>query len=228
MNPNPNYNPNPNPNYNLNYNPNYNPNPTNFELTMLTNSMVYLNNYIRTVNSSIEYLNNASANIRHMQETMYYHYHANNYQLMVNNTELFAIANNGLANSVANNINIVEDLNLEYFEELSLRNLQTIITNNVTECSFCSLCEPLNDSCSITHEDFLPQHRVTKINGCGHIFNSKAINEWLITHQSCPNCRYNILSDSNIISYSVQESDSTFYFNIEDLIKFFRFINQSS
>ena len=227
MNPNPNYNPNPNPNYNLNYNPNYNPNPTNFELTMLTNSMVYLNNYIRTVNSSIEYLNNASANIRHMQETMYYHYHANNYQLMVNNTELFAIANNGLANSVANNINIVEDLNLEYFEELSLRNLQTIITNNVTECSFCSLCEPLNDSCSITHEDFLPQHKVTKINGCGHIFNSKAINAWLITHQSCPNCRYNILSNSNIISYNVQESDITFFFNIEDLIKFFCFIHQS-
>jgi hypothetical protein len=219
---------NPNPNYN----PNYNPNPTNVELTMLINSMVYLNNYIRTVNSSIEYLNNASANIRHMQETMYYHYHANNYQLMVNNTELFARANNGLANSVANsvanNIDIVEDLNLEYFEALSLRNLQTIITNNVTECSFCSLCEPLNESCSITHEDFLPQHRVTKINGCGHIFNSRAINEWLLTHQSCPNCRYNILSDSNIISYSIQESDSTFYFNIEDLIKFFRFINQSS
>jgi hypothetical protein len=211
---------NPNPNYN----PNYNPNPTNFELTMLINSMVYLNNYIRTVNSSIEYLNNASANIRHMQETMYYYYHANNYQSMVNNTQLFARANNGLAN----NINIVEDLNLEYFEALSLRNLQTIITNNVTECSFCSLCEPLNESCSITHEDFLPQHRVTKINGCGHIFNSRAINEWLLTHQSCPNCRYNILSDSNIISYSIQESDSTFYFNIEDLIKFFRFINQSS
>ena len=213
---------------NMNNPNNFNPNnPNNFELTMLHNSMVYLNNYIRTVNSSIEYLNNASANIRHMHETMYYHYHANNYQLMVNNTELFARANNGLANSVANNINIVENLNLEYFEELSLRNLQTIITNNVTECSFCSLCEPLNDSCSITHEDFLPQHRVTKINGCGHIFNSKAINEWLITHQSCPNCRYNILSDSNIISYSVQDSDSTFYFSIEDLIKFFCFINQS-
>ena len=207
---------------NPNFNPNFNPNPNNFELTMLHNSILNLNNYIRTVNSSIQYLNNASANIRYMQENINRYYHANNYQAMVNNTELFARANNGLANTgLANNFTY------EYFEELSLRNLQTIITNNVTECSFCLLCEPLNDSCSITHEDFLPQHKVTKINGCGHIFNSKAINAWLITHQSCPNCRYNILSNSNIISYNVQESDITFFFNIEDLIKFFCFIHQS-
>lgn len=207
---------------NPNFNPNFNPNPNNFELTMLHNSILNLNNYIRTVNSSIQYLNNASANIRYMQENINRYYHANNYQAMVNNTELFARANTGLANTgLANNFTY------EYFEELSLRNLQTIITNNVTECSFCLLCEPLNDSCSITHEDFLPQHKVTKINGCGHIFNSKAINAWLITHQSCPNCRYNILSNSNIISYNVQESDITFFFNIEDLIKFFCFIHQS-
>ena len=189
---------------------------------MIHNSIVNLNNYIRTVNSSIQYLNNASANIRHMQENINRYYHANNYQAMVNNTELFARANTGLANNgLANNFTY------EYFEDLSLRNLQTIITNNITECSFCLLCEPLNESCSITHEDFLPQHKVTKINGCGHIFNSKAINAWLITHQSCPNCRYNILSNSNIISYNVQESDTTFFFNIEDLIKFFCFIHQS-
>ena len=207
---------------NPNFNPNFNPNPNNFELTMLHNSILNLNNYIRTVNSSIQYLNNASANIRYMQENINRYYHANNYQAMVNNTELFARANTGLANTgLANNFTY------EYFEELSLRNLQTIITNNVTECCFCLLCEPLNDSCSITHEDFLPQHKVTKINGCGHIFNSKAINAWLITHQSCPNCRYNILSNSNIISYNVQESDITFFFNIEDLIKFFCFIHQS-
>lgn len=207
---------------NPNFNPNFNPNPNNFELTMLHNSILNLNNYIRTVNSSIQYLNNASANIRYMQENINRYYHANNYQAIVNNTELFARANTGLANTgLANNFTY------EYFEELSLRNLQTIITNNVTECSFCLLCEPLNDSCSITHEDFLPQHKVTKINGCGHIFNSKAINAWLITHQSCPNCRYNILSNSNIISYNVQESDITFFFNIEDLIKFFCFIHQS-
>ena len=208
---------------NPNFNPNFNPNPNNFELTMLHNSILNLNNYIRTVNSSIQYLNNASANIRYMQENINRYYHANNYQAMVNNTELFARANTGLANTgLANNFTY------EYFEDLSLRNLQTIITNNITECSFCLLCEPLNESCSITHEDFLPQHKVTKINGCGHIFNSKAINAWLITHQSCPNCRYNILSNSNIISYNVQESDTTFFFNIEDLIKFFCFIHQSS
>ena len=216
---------NPYPNPNFNPHPNFNPN--NFELTMIHNSILNLNNYIRTVNSSIQYLNNASANIRYMQENINRYYHANNYQAIVNNTELFARANTGLANTGLANNGLANNFTYEYFEDLSLRNLQTIITNNITECSFCLLCEPLNESCSITHEDFLPQHKVTKINGCGHIFNSKAINAWLLTHQSCPNCRYNILSNSNIISYNVQESDTTFFFNIEDLIKFFCFIHQS-
>lgn len=190
---------------------------TNFELTMIQNSIANLNNYIRSVNSSIEYLNNASANIRYMHEHINYYYNSYNFQVLVNNTAAVARQNNNNNNS---------EFTYEYFEELSLRNLKTIIVNNTTECSFCTLCDPLNDTCTITHEEFTHDHRVSKINSCGHIFNTKAITDWLITHQTCPNCRYNILSNSNIISYNDQESNNTFFFNIDELLKYFVFINQ--
>ena len=195
-----------------NFNTNLN---TNFELTMIQNSIANLNNYIRSVNSSIEYLNNASANIRYMHEHINYYYNSYNFQVLVNNSAAVARQNN--TNS---------EFTYEYFEELSLRNLKNIIVSNITECSFCTLCDPLNDTCTITHEEFTHEHRVSKINSCGHIFNSKAITDWLITHQTCPNCRYNILSNSNIISYNDQESNSNFFFNIDELLKYFLFINQ--
>jgi hypothetical protein len=194
---------------------------------MLQNSITNLNNYIRSVNSSIEYLNNASANIRYMHEHINYYYHAYNMQFMVNNTVLFAGLNdNNNTNNVNNTNNINSEFTYEDFQEVSLRNLKNIIANNTTECNFCTLCDPLNESCTITYEEFTPEHKVTKINSCGHIFNSKAINEWLITHQSCPNCRYNILTNSNIISYNDQESNNSFFFKIDELLKYFLFIHQ--
>jgi hypothetical protein len=199
---------------------------------MLNNSITNLNNYVRTVNSSINYLNNATANIRYMQEHINYYYHINNLQLITNNNSAFARENaNSNSNSHSNSqsqSNSNSELTYEYFEELSLRNLKTIIAKNITECLFETLNEPLNESCSITHEEFTPQHNVSKINVCGHIFNTKAINEWLIDHHSCPNCRYNILTNSNIISYNDQELNKTFFFNIDELITFFCFIHQSS
>ena len=213
-------------------NSNSNSSNNNLNLIMLNNSITNLNNYVRTVNSSINYLNNATANIRYMQEHINYYYHVNNLQLIANNNSSFARENSNpnsnLHSNSNSNSNSNSELTYEYFEELSLRNLKTIIAKNITECLFATLNEPLNESCSITHEEFTPQHNVTKINVCGHIFNTKAINEWLIDHHSCPNCRYNILTNSNIISYNDQESNKTYFFNIDELITFFCFIHQSS
>ena len=211
---------------NSNSNSNSNSSNNNLNLIMLNNSITNLNNYVRTVNSSINYLNNATANIRYMQEHINYYYHVNNLQLIANNNLEFARENSNSHSNSHSNSN--SELTYEYFEELSLRNLKTIIAKNITQCLFATLNEPLNESCSITHEEFTPQHNVTKINVCGHIFNTKAINEWLIDHYSCPNCRYNILTNSNIISYNDQESNKTFFFNIDELISFFCFIHQSS
>jgi len=217
---------------NSNSNSNSNSSNNNLNLIMLNNSITNLNNYVRTVNSSINYLNNATANIRYMQEHINYYYHINNLQLIANNNSTFARENSNpnsnLHSNSNSNSNSNSELTYEYFEELSLRNLKTIIAKNITECLFATLNEPLNESCSITHEEFTPQHNVSKINVCGHIFNTKAINEWLIDHHSCPNCRYNILTNSNIISYNDQELNKTFFFNIDELITFFCFIHQSS
>ena len=198
----------------------------NFEQSILHASIVNLNNYITTLNSSIDYLNNASANVRYMQEHINYYYHMNKYRSRTYNTPLIYSSESDTNASTNASTNTSTEYSIEYFEELSLTNLKTIINNNTTQCTFSTLNEPLNESCSITHEEFLPENRVTKINTCEHIFNSRAINEWLITHQTCPNCRYNILIDSNIICYTNQELNVNYFFKVDELFKYICFITQ--
>ena len=70
---------------------------------------------------------------------------------------------------------------------------------------------PNNDTCSITQEIFSIYDNVTIIKECNHIFNSSAIEKWLLRHQTCPNCRYNILTNSNIISYMNPENNKQIF-----------------
>ena len=73
----------------------------------------------------------------------------------------------------------------------------------------------MNESCAICQEDFLENDYVTIINECGHIFKTHHIINWLKQHQTCPNCRYNILTNSNIIKYVNSENMDFFLYNNE-------------
>ena len=73
----------------------------------------------------------------------------------------------------------------------------------------------MNESCAICQEDFLENDYVTIINECGHIFKTHHIINWLKQHQTCPNCRYNILTNSNIIKYINSENMNFFLYNNE-------------
>ena len=70
-----------------------------------------------------------------------------------------------------------------------------------SKISYCCIAVPMNDTCPITQEEFSSNEQVTIIKNCGHIFKNQAIKNWLTQHQTCPICRYNILTNSSIISY---------------------------
>ena len=210
----------------------------NPEFFLLSNYMVIMNNYINSFNSSINYLNNSAYNIRSMQnhiDNYYYglynnnlnvrrnydHYY-NNYQ---NNTSYSENTNqNALLNPNLNinpNLNMNPNLNnlLNYstqdFINLSKYNLESLINNSISKLNYNNIANPLNESCAICQEDFLENEEVTIINECGHIFKSHHIINWLKQDQTCPNCRYNILTNSNIIKYVNSENMNFFLYNNE-------------
>ena len=96
-------------------------------------------------------------------------------------------------------------LNEEY-KILSDENILRIINENVTQLKYSQIENPLNDSCAICQDDFNPDDDVCKINSCGHIFKNNLINNWLKEKHSCPVCRYNILTNSNVNRYIIRRN----------------------
>ena len=92
--------------------------------------------------------------------------------------------------------------NLQHYHGLSNRNINHVINLSTTNINFSDIDNPLNDSCPITQDDFQEDDEVCVINHCKHIFKKNALVNWLHNHQTCPNCRHNILTNTNYLKYT--------------------------
>jgi hypothetical protein len=119
---------------------------------------------------------------------------------------------NASSNSTNNSQNAyLLNYSLEDFENLSDVNMRALIKISTAKINYCCIAVPLNDTCPITQEEFTNNDQVTIIKNCGHIFKTHAIKDWLYQHQTCPVCRYNILTNSNIISYINPDNNKKFF-----------------
>jgi hypothetical protein len=183
----------------------------------MNNLLTFSNNYIHYLNNSVNYLNNS---ITYLNNVMYMNnYYNHNY----NHTNANTNVNVSSANTSSANENNAHLLNydLDDFIKLSNTNIYALIKLNTNDLYYGNIENPTNDSCAITHEKFSNCDEVTMIKECGHIFNSSAIKQWLIEHQTCPNCRHNILTNSNIISYSDPDNNNKTVFLYTNEFKFY-------
>ena len=133
-----------------------------------------------------------------------------------NNSPVTSIPVNAsnLQDSVLSNYSIAD------FSNVSKVNLINIINNNIKKSKYSEIVEPLNESCCITQYEFCGDDEVAMITECKHICKYDALYNWLSQHQTCPICRYNILTKSNIIRYD--DPDDTYrLFLYENEFKFF-------
>jgi len=65
----------------------------------------------------------------------------------------------------------------------------------IETAQFGSIVHPINNVCSITHDVFEPNHQVSRIRQCGHIFNPDSLTHWLRMNNTCPTCRHNLLTE---------------------------------
>jgi len=187
----------------------------------MNNLLTFSNNYIHYLNNSVNYLNNS---ITYLNNVMYMNnYYNHNYNHTNTNTNANANANANSASANSTNENNAHLLNydLDDFIKLSNTNIYALIKSNTNDLYYGNIENPTNDSCAITHEKFSNCDEVTMIKECGHIFNSSAIKQWLIEHQTCPNCRHNILTNSNIISYSDPDNNNKTVFLYTNEFKFY-------
>ena len=177
-----------------------------------------INNYISYLNNSVIYLNNSLIYLNNLMYINNQHSYNNQHNSYNNQHNSY----NNQHNSYNNQHNNAYLLNydLDDFKKLSNINIYALIKVNTLELYYGNIENPTNDTCAITHEKFSNCDEVTMIKECGHIFNSCAIKKWLVEHQTCPNCRHNILTNSNIISYLNPENNKT-YFLYSSEFKFF-------
>tara|TARA_E500000178_G_scaffold227957_1_gene224728 strand:- start:776 stop:1600 length:825 start_codon:yes stop_codon:yes gene_type:complete len=100
--------------------------------------------------------------------------------------------------------------NINNYRQLSNQNLSEILNNNITIKKYSDIENPLNDSCAITHDTFNQDDHVACLNHCKHIFKYDPLVNWLNQHQTCPICRDNILTGTNIVKYTNSNDETMF------------------
>jgi hypothetical protein len=210
----------------------------NANTATMNNLLTFSNNYIHYLNNSVNYLNNSITylnNVMYMNNYYINNANASNTNVISNtnvasNTNVISNSNVTSNTNVASNTNVIStnennahlfNYDFDDFIKLSNTNIYALIKSNTIDLYYGNIENPTNDSCAITHEKFSNCDDVTMIKECGHIFNSGAIKLWLIQHQTCPNCRHNILSNSNIISYSDPDNNNKTVFLYTNEFKFY-------
>ena len=92
--------------------------------------------------------------------------------------------------------------NREYFRNLSQENISTIIENNIEKTTFNLVDNPNDTICAICQDDFESDTEVGVMKHCNHIFKYDSLITWIHQKHTCPKCRYNILTNTNMICYN--------------------------
>ena len=189
----------------------------------LNNLLIFSNNYMQFLNTSTHNVNTLISSIintnnqQNLNQQNAYQQNLNQqnaYQQNLNQQNAYQ-QNAYQQNAYQQNAYLLH-YKLADFEKLSDTNVYAIIKTATEKVFYGDIENPNNDSCSITQEVFSIYDNVTIIKECGHIYKSIAIEKWLKQHQTCPNCRHNILTDTNIISYINPETNKhIFLYNNE-------------
>jgi hypothetical protein len=92
--------------------------------------------------------------------------------------------------------------NREYFRNLSQENISAIIENNIQRTTFNLVDNPNDTMCAICQDDFEYNTEVGVMTHCNHIFKYDSLITWIRQKHTCPKCRYNILTNTNMICYN--------------------------
>jgi hypothetical protein len=118
-------------------------------------------------------------------------YRHSHYHFYHNYDTLF---NDNNHNVEINNVEINEPYNpLDIIQQGSEGRIHIVINaDEIQECTFSDIENPISLICPITFMEFSPNSNVSMITHCNHIFDPDSLKVWLSTHKNCPVCRYNL------------------------------------
>ena len=195
-----------------------------FNLQYFNYNITSMQNYMNTYNHNAENAGTTGYGVERANRLNRRNRILNRINRNISNTNTNRQNNSPVTSPPVNTSNLHDSILSNYgiadFSNVSKVNLINIINNNIKKSKYSEIVEPLNESCCITQDEFCGDDEVAMITECKHICKYDALYNWLSQHQTCPICRYNILTKSNIIRYD--DPDDTYrLFLYENEFKFF-------
>jgi hypothetical protein len=109
--------------------------------------------------------------------------------------------------------------NTNNLEPVIVRPSRTQILNSTSVISIrdIPLSQRFYNVCPISYETFTEDTVVTRINECGHYFDTNSINEWFNRNVRCPVCRYDIRNISEDSTQRVNRQEQTSDMSTSDI-----------
>tara|TARA_Y100000389_G_scaffold51462_1_gene47158 strand:- start:1344 stop:2015 length:672 start_codon:yes stop_codon:yes gene_type:complete len=209
----------------------------NTHVSILLNQQNLLNNYInylntcnRTINRLQDDLINQYNNYNRQSNPQTYNHERYNeeiYNQETYNQETYNQVRDSDYNYIYNSLSLSNGvIDNDYFKNLSNQNIENIIHENIEFKKYKDIINPINDKCGISQEDFVEDDVVGIFKICGHIFTKDNLLNWSRRHLSCPNCRNNLLYNTNYIKYSeidnlnINNLDNVCIFTQEQLARY--------
>lgn len=119
------------------------------------------------------------------------------------NVNLYLRQNNNIISFNIDYLNDENETSLDSSNNIQNQNrliINYLIQNNnlFFQGKFSDIEHPINNTCSISQEEFDNNDDIIKINACNHIFKREEFIRWLEVSNQCPCCRINILSQQNL------------------------------
>ena len=202
----------------------------NNHYNLLLNQYYFINNYISYLNSCNQTINNLNQDILNSYRNYNNQDYNYNYNYSYSNQEENNNTNN-YSNSYSYEIPILETNNnseysIEYFRALSNQNIENLINDNIDFKKYIEIVNPIDEKCGITQEDFNNDDDVGIFKTCHHIFTKHNLLNWTRRNLSCPNCRDNMLYNTDYIKYSEVDNltsnnlDNVYIFSQQQLSRF--------
>ena len=128
----------------------------------------------------------------------------NNYSLykMIENIldqeSSFSFTNN-YSNSYSNNFtnSFINNYSNSFTNSFTNNYSNRSLYKYIKKTKYKDIYNPINDICPISQTNFKYNSDIIQINACKHIFFEKNILKWFEINNTCPICRYNIITNNN-------------------------------
>ena len=161
---------------------------------MIENILDQESSFSFTNNYSNSYSNNFTNSFINNYSNSFTNSFTNNYSNSYSYSNNFI---NNYSNSYSYSNNFTNNFTNSFTNSFTNNYSNRSLYKYIKKTKYKDIYNPINDICPISQTNFKYNSDIIQINACKHIFFEKNILKWFEINNTCPICRYNIITNNN-------------------------------